>query len=104
MVPLVNVVSVTALSFFGARDHEAATTSTWRHLATNPLIPGCLAGVTLNLSGIGLPSVIAVPVGQNPHLSPAHSGQGRRSPSITGAQTVFSTATLPLVLHLTTAT
>lgn len=176
MVPLVNVVSVTALSFFGARDHEAATTSTWRHLATNPLILGCLAGLTLNLTGIGLPSAIAVPVEMLAEpalvtgtlvagaaitlrvrlrdglditiastiklialplaaaalasalgltaaaltavvlicavptapsayiLAGRMGGDAQLMASITGAQTVLSTATLPLVLHLTTAT
>jgi predicted permease len=54
MVPLINVLCVTTLSRYG----EAARGG-WkpllRGLAGNPLILACVAGITLNLSGIGLP-------------------------------------------------
>ncbi len=51
-VPLVNVLSVIALSRAGAWRRPAPLL---RNLARNPLILACMLGLALNLSGIGLP-------------------------------------------------
>jgi len=53
MIPLINVLCVLVLS---THAHGAATVNgvVWG-LITNPLILGCLTGIGLNLSGIGLP-------------------------------------------------
>ncbi len=54
LIPLVNVLSVTALTRYAA--HTAAD---WRgvllSLAQNPLILACLLGIALNMLGLGLP-------------------------------------------------
>ena len=53
MIPFINVLCVLVLS---AHAHRAVTMSgVLRGLITNPLILGCLMGIGLNLSGIGLP-------------------------------------------------
>lgn len=57
LVPTVNLVSVAILSRY-AGDHRAGAGNLWRELARNPLILGCLAGIVLNVGGIGLPSSI----------------------------------------------
>lgn len=51
MVPTVNLLSVWALS----AERGASPAALLRPILRNPLILGCLAGVALNLSGIGLP-------------------------------------------------
>ncbi len=53
MIPLINVLCVLVLSAHAGR--AASTTSVLRGLISNPLILGCLVGIGLNLSGIGLP-------------------------------------------------
>ncbi|TFV61080.1 AEC family transporter [Mycobacterium sp. PS03-16] len=62
MVPLVNVICVTALSFYGTTGDGRKRTSVWREILTNPLILGCATGLALNLTGLGLPSAVAAPV------------------------------------------
>ncbi|MEU8895757.1 AEC family transporter [Nocardia sp. NPDC048505] len=61
VVPLVNIISVTALSIWGEAD-PARRSGPWRELVFNPLILGCLAGLGLNLSGVGLGEVLAAPI------------------------------------------
>lgn len=62
MVPLVNVICVTTLSFYGATDGGRKRGGVWREIVTNPLILGCAVGLALNLTGVGLPSAVAAPV------------------------------------------
>ncbi len=50
MVPVVNVLSIAVFAFKLGRG-----VSLWRQVLLNPLILACLAGIGLNLSGIGLP-------------------------------------------------
>jgi malonate transporter len=50
MVPLVNLLCITIFAIKVGSD-----TSVARHVAFNPLILACAAGIALNLSGIGLP-------------------------------------------------
>ena len=53
MIPLINVLCVLVLS---AHAHQLVTVNgVLRGLLTNPLILGCLIGIGLNVSGIGLP-------------------------------------------------
>lgn len=62
MVPVVNVLCVA--SFIAAGTLGAASLSkSILALARNPLILGCLIGITLNLTGIGLPGWSAQTVG-----------------------------------------
>jgi predicted permease len=53
MIPLINVLCVLVLSAHA--DRSATMSGVLRGLITNPLILGCLTGIGLNLSGIGLP-------------------------------------------------
>lgn len=58
-VPLVNVLCVSALMRWGAgRGGGRGPAATVMALARNPLILACLAGIALNLTGIGLPPVV----------------------------------------------
>ena len=52
-VPTANVISVAALAVF-ARGRRPSVFSISRGIATNPLIVSVLAGVALNLAGVGL--------------------------------------------------
>lgn len=53
MIPMINVLCVLVLSVHA---HQSVTASgVLRGLLTNPLILGCLIGIGLNMSGIGLP-------------------------------------------------
>lgn len=56
MVPLINLVCVSAFALGGARFSLAGFLG---QLARNPLLVSCLAGFALNLSGIGLPAGLA---------------------------------------------
>lgn len=58
IVPTVNVVCVAALARYGAGT-PLTLWGTARELACNPLILACVVGLTLQLSGLGLPPVIA---------------------------------------------
>ena len=54
MVPLVNVLCV--LMFVGCGDRDqSGLRGAMRALAKNPLLLGCVIGIALNVSGIGLP-------------------------------------------------
>lgn len=55
-VPLVNVLSVAALTRFAGAQPDFA--GMLRAMARNPLILACAIGLLLNLSGLGLPGVI----------------------------------------------
>lgn len=62
MVPLVNVISVTVLSVHGRRAGDRPRSRLWRHITGNPLIQACALGLMLNISGVGLPELIAGPL------------------------------------------
>ncbi|WOI56056.1 AEC family transporter [Palleronia sp. LCG004] len=51
-VPLVNVLSVMALSYDG---HSRGIVALLRSIVTNPLIVGCAVGIAISLAGTGLP-------------------------------------------------
>jgi len=53
MIPLINVLCVLVLSAHAGR--STTMTGILRNLIANPLILACLTGISLNLSGIGLP-------------------------------------------------
>ncbi|TYD00687.1 AEC family transporter [Arthrobacter echini] len=57
LVPLVNVICTLAFARYGAETLTAG--GTVRSIVTNPLILGCVIGISLNLTGIGLPPGIA---------------------------------------------
>jgi predicted permease len=57
LVPLVNVLCTLAFARYGAERLTLA--GTVRSIATNPLILGCVLGILLNVSGLGLPPGIA---------------------------------------------
>lgn len=54
MIPLLNVLCVAVFAFF-AGDERASIGSTIKAIGKNPLILGCVIGITLNVTGIGLP-------------------------------------------------
>ena len=58
MVPAANVMSVAALARHG-RAGRTGPLAFARAVATNPLIVACVAGIAINLSGLGLPAVAA---------------------------------------------
>jgi predicted permease len=58
MVPVANLMSVIALARHGSAGPIGAL-RLLRAVATNPLILACLAGLALNVSGIGLPELLA---------------------------------------------
>ena len=58
IVPVVNVVCVAALARYGSGP-PLSLHGTLRALARNPLIVGCALGLALQLSGFGLPPVVA---------------------------------------------
>lgn len=53
LVPLVNVVCTLGFARYGAE--RLTVGGTVRSIATNPLILGCVIGIGLNVTGIGLP-------------------------------------------------
>ncbi|MHA7240760.1 AEC family transporter [Arthrobacter sp. TMS1-12-1] len=53
LVPLVNVLCTLAFARYGAE--RLTLGRTVRSIATNPLILGCLIGILLNVTGVGLP-------------------------------------------------
>ena len=61
VIPLVNVLSVVALSAHGAQVHGPGTAAPGREaalqIARNPIILACALGIALNLSGVMLPAV-----------------------------------------------
>lgn len=58
VVPLVNLLCVSALVHWGQGDGKRGLGPTLAAIARNPLILACLLGAGLNLSGIGLPPII----------------------------------------------
>ncbi|WLD57248.1 AEC family transporter [Salinispirillum sp. LH 10-3-1] len=54
MIPLLNVLCVSVFAFY-AGDERASVLSTVAAIGKNPLILGCVAGIVLNVTGIGLP-------------------------------------------------
>lgn len=54
LVPMVNVVCVSVLVRHGSQGARMRTLP--RHLATNPLILGCAAGLVINVGGLPVPS------------------------------------------------
>lgn len=58
VVPLVNLLCVSALVHWGHGDGRRGLGPTLAAIARNPLIVACLVGAGLNLSGIGLPPII----------------------------------------------
>lgn len=61
MVPVANLLSVAALARYGS-GRAPGLVPTLKALLTNPLILACLAGIAVNLGGIGLPGVVAEPL------------------------------------------
>jgi len=56
MVPLLNILCVMVFSVYTER--ESSMANTFRALCRNPLILACLLGISLNLSGLGLPVMV----------------------------------------------
>ncbi len=54
VVPLVNVLAVTCMVRFGHGQSSGAK-AILRGIVTNPLILGCVVGILMNVSGLGLP-------------------------------------------------
>ena len=52
MVPLLNIFCVIVLSIYGDNDDDVNFSTLTRRVLTNPLILACVAGLTLNLTGI----------------------------------------------------
>lgn len=61
MIPLLNVLCVLVFSLY-ASPAESKARGMLQNLMKNPLILGCLIGIALNLSGLGFPDVLRVPV------------------------------------------
>ncbi len=59
VVPLVNLLSVTALVVWGTEHEDARTPmKAVKEVTRNPLVIACLAGFTLNALGLSLPPVV----------------------------------------------
>lgn len=63
MVPLVNLISVAALTVYGDNDAEIRPLPMIRQLITNPLILGCGVGIAFSLAPVELPTVVAATLG-----------------------------------------
>jgi hypothetical protein len=61
MVPVANLLSVAALARYGS-GRAPGILPTLGALATNPLILACTAGILVNVSGLGLPAILAEPL------------------------------------------
>ncbi len=57
LIPLVNVLSVAVLNHYVARAALRLDSTLWSILKTPP-VAACVVGITLNLSGLGLPPLI----------------------------------------------
>ena len=57
LVPVVNVLCTIAFARYGTK--PLSVTGTFRSVSTNPLILACVLGITINLTGLGLPPGIA---------------------------------------------
>ena len=58
MVPIINVLCVVMLEYYGERTESKAKQSIVKSILTNPLILACISGMGINLSGIGIPNVL----------------------------------------------
>lgn len=58
VVPLVNLVCVSALAVHGDTSERTRRLPLWRELLGNPLIQGCAVGLGLNLLGLDLPAFL----------------------------------------------
>lgn len=58
VVPLVNVLAVACISAFVPRPGRSVVMATVLGIARNPLVLGCVVGITLNLTGIGAPLIV----------------------------------------------
>lgn len=63
VVPLVNVICVSALAVYGDKSTAQRRVPLWRELLTNPLIQGCTIGLMLNLTGLPLPAFLDATLG-----------------------------------------
>lgn len=63
VVPLVNVISVAALTVYGDNDAELRPWPMIRQILTNPLILGCVVGIAFSLAPVELPAVVAATLG-----------------------------------------
>jgi len=59
VVPLVNVICVSALAAYGEKSSSLRRIPVWREFLENPLIQGCAIGLALNLLALPLPHFIA---------------------------------------------
>lgn len=59
VVPLVNLISVTALSIHGDKGDAVTRTPLWRDIAANPLILACALGLAINALSLPLPPVVS---------------------------------------------
>lgn len=59
VVPLVNLVCVSALAVHGEKADGAKRVRLWRELASNPLILACIVGLLQNLLSVPLPAFAA---------------------------------------------
>lgn len=57
VVPLVNVLAVACICAFVPRPGKGVIVATLGGVVRNPLVLGCVAGIALNLSGLGAPPV-----------------------------------------------
>jgi predicted permease len=57
LIPLINVTCIVVLASFGPS--KASVSKVFNTLIRNPLVQACVIGLTLNLSGVSLPSLIA---------------------------------------------
>lgn len=108
MVPLVNVLSATALARYalnsGAGETPLSVAETALMVARNPLILACLAGVLLNWSGLGLPlgsdRVLAVLGSAALPLGLLSVGAGLRLEAVRGAPLPMAVASAAKLLLL----
>lgn len=63
VVPLVNVICVSALAAYGDKTTTQRQIPIWRELLENPLIQGCAIGLALNLTGLPLPDFFGATLG-----------------------------------------
>ncbi len=52
MVPILNVLNVAVLSFYGSAAHKPSPVTLLLRIAQNPLILACVAGLILNVTGL----------------------------------------------------
>ncbi|MCI9888391.1 AEC family transporter [Micrococcales bacterium 31B] len=62
MVPLINVISVVALSVYGAPNAGSRRPRLWREVITNPLILGCVVGLLFGALNVRLPEFVSISI------------------------------------------